>query len=147
MKVDTEIETIQKHIKDLRNRIKWLRSRRKILETLPAAGVFSNQVDFDCLPHKEVIKVIRALGGKWKKEPNSADKTRIDYIQEIDGVTVRCWKGEPPPSCRLVEVEEQVPELVIPAHTKKVLKMICTGEEPVAVAISRAVTNNNQPQS
>jgi len=122
--------------------IRWLRANAALLEKLPPVSLSGGLVDFDRLPHKEVIRVIRTLGGKWKKSVNvHADpgKTKIDYVAEINGKTFRCWGGDPPPSCRLVEVEEDVPELVIKAHKKKVMKLICTGEhEPAAVAIARA---------
>lgn len=145
MKIETEIAGLKYTIEQNRKRIKWLRQRKKILEKLPEARMCGTTLDFDDLPHAEVIKVVRALGGKWKKDKNSVRDGRVDYTQKIDGMDVRCWAGEPPPSCRLVEIEVQVPEehipaKTIPAHTKKVFKMVCSGDEPLAVAMSR-VTN------
>lgn len=119
------------------------------LEQLPGATICGSYIDFDRLEHADVIKVIRTFGGKWKKSLNGTE--RVDYERKLDcGITLRCWNGKPPPSCRVVEIEEEVPEQVIPAkpaeperiipaHKRKVRKMICTDHpEPVAVAIAQA---------
>ena len=108
----------------IQKRIEWLVEHQKELEKLPDGGFYTGGLDFDHLPHKEIVKVIRALGGKWTKE--SVNENKITYATEIDGLQVRCWSGEPPPSCKLVEVEEHVPEKVIPAHTVKKTKLVCS---------------------
>lgn len=149
MNVDLEIKNLIEANKRNHEKIRWLRKHRAQLEPVPLQGQMygDHNVDFNLLPHADVIKVIRAVGGKWKKTLNtSADKKpRIDYETEVDGYRIRCWAGEPPPTCRLVEVEEEIPEQVIPAHKIKKVKMVCTGQaEPVAVALARA--NNPQPQ-
>ncbi len=84
------------------------------------------------MPHKEIVQAVRAIGGKWQKSLNTSygESPKIDYVTELDGVQVRCWAGEPPPSCRIVEVEEHVPAQVIPAKVVKVRKMVCTPELP-----------------
>lgn len=142
MKVKEEIERQMTELKSIRDRIKWLRSHKAELEKLPAGRMCGDTLDFDRLPHADVIKVVRTLGGKWHKSENKhadSSRTTIDYESDVSGRRVRCWGGEPPPSCRIVEVEEDVPEQVIPAHKRKVKKMICTGQEPVAVAIAQAM--------
>lgn len=141
MDIKGQIESLKWEIRECGKKIRWLRAHEKTLTALPAGGFCGTRIDFDHLPHTEVIKVIRALGGKWQKTANTGAKpgeTKIDYAREVDGIEVRCWAGEPPPSCRIVEVEETIPEQVIPAHTRKIKKMICTGQEPVTVAIARA---------
>lgn len=146
MNVKDEIATLNFQIKTLRDRKKFLQDYRHTLKKLPEAHFCGNTLDFDRLPHKEVIRVIRTLGGKWKKSETlggSEVAGRIDYQTSIGPQPVRCWAGEPPPTCRLVEVEEEVPAQVIPAHTRKVRKLICTGKaEPLIVALARA----NAPQ-
>lgn len=150
MKVENEIKRLREQLKaqakDIRQKIKFLQEHAKPLESLPEANFCGNRLDFDCLPHPEVIRVVRSLGGKWKKSKNESanpGKTKIDYEAQMGEIFVRCWGGDPPPSCRLVEVEEDVPEQVIPAkvipaHKKKVLKMICTGHnEPLIEAIAK----------
>lgn len=154
MNVSLEIKRLREEITrttvDLRSRIKWLRAHRKQLQKLPEGRFCGERLDFDRLPHDEVIKVIRTLGGKWKKDKNDHaehGKTKIDYQSNIGGRTVMCWGGDPPPSCRLVEVEEHVPEQVIPAHTRKVTKMICTGHgDPLVEAIAMAQPKPAQQQ-
>lgn len=153
MNVDHEIKLLVTRVRDMGKQIRWLKKHRQELEPLPEGSICGGRLDFDHLEHAEVIKVVRALGGRWVKKRNDLStangvEARVDYDSKIDGVDVKCWAGKPPPSCRLVEIEEDVPEVVIPAHKKKVFKMICTGQsEPVADAIARAVTNNNQQAS
>jgi len=139
MDVQKEISRIRDEIKIRAKRMAWLRSHKAQLEQLPEGKLFSGYAfDFDNLSHADTIKVIRTLGGKWTKTPTAGVEVgRIDYQTQIDGVQVRCWAGHPPPSCRVVEVEEIVP--AVPARVIKVKKMICTGAaEPVAVAIARS---------
>lgn len=145
MNIESQIGILKYQMEGLRKRIAFLRKKSKVLKALPEGTFCGASLDFDKLSHPEVIKVVRTLGGKWRKSEticsDSSLKGRIDYQTEIDGVAVRCWAGEPPPTCRIVEVEETVPEQVIPAHTRKVRKLICTGkDEPLIVALARANT-------
>lgn len=158
MDVNNTVQYLQEQIKVYRKRIRWLKKNQEKLEALPpSASLGTDKIDFDYLSHAEIIKVIRTLGGKWKKTPNAiaATPTRekgqsIDYEAEIDGVPVRCWAGEPPPSCRIVEVEEVIPAHDIPAQhvpekRVKVKKMICTGkDEPLLVSMSRVLKPNGE---
>lgn len=123
MNVSSEIKALHGQIRDLQKRVEWLIEHQTSLEKLPDGAFYSGGLDFDRLPHKDIVQVIRTLGGKWKKEP--VNENKITYATEIDGLQVRCWSGEPPPSCKLVEVEEHVPEKVIPAHTVKKTKLVC----------------------
>lgn len=154
MKIDNEVKSIQAQIKMLRNRIKWLREHKKLLHQLPQGSMCGNSLDFDRLPHAEVIKVIRTVGGKWDKTPNNHMAPSggelgqgIDYQRNVDGVQIRCYAGAPPPSCRIVEVEEHIPERIIPAHTIKVKKMICSGkDDPLLAAMAQKLASkNNEP--
>ncbi len=144
---EKQIQRLRDEIKQRVDQIRWLRAHAAQINQLPAESIkvasWGRKIDLDNLEHKDVIAVIRALGGKWKKTATIGVEGRIDYQSEIDGMEVRCWAGKPPPSCRLVEIEVDVPEKVIPAHKEKVTRMICTGDEPVMVAMSRVAT----PQS
>lgn len=124
MNVKETIGGLHRQIQDLQKRVEWLLAHQKELESLPDGAFYSGGLDFDRLPHKDTVKVIRALRGKWAKEP--ANENKITYTTTIDGMQVRCWSGDPPPSCKLVEVEEHVPEKVIPAHTVKKTKLVCS---------------------
>ncbi len=164
MNVELQIGILVNEIKNSAKKLRWLRKHRAELEALPDANFCGSGLDFDWLSHAEVIKVIRALGGRWNKSlnqhaapPNGAREKgqSIDYNGTLDGMPVRCYAGEPPPSCRIVEVEEvipahtlpAVPERHIPEVRKKVRKMICTGkDEPLLVEMSRAIAPlNNKP--
>jgi len=142
-------EQIGQLIEEIRLRaklVRWVRKHAQLLSALPDVNfvVFGNRLDFDNLSHADIIKVIRAFGGKWQKSESAGGIDKVDYKGEFDGKMVRFWAGEPPPSCRIVEVEEDVPEQVIPAHKKKVRKLICTDHpEPVTVALAQA---NIKPQ-
>lgn len=146
MNVQAEITSLKDSIRELGKKIRWLRAHEAVLTELPAGSMCGSVLDFDRLSHAETIKLIRKLGGKWQKDRNTnatPGQTKIDYTSTVEGMRVRIWGGEPPPSCRMVEIEEDVPEKIIPAHKVKTWKMICTGAaEPVAVAVSRALTNN-----
>lgn len=84
------------------------------------AQMFGSQIDFDNLSHAQIIQVIKAIGGKWKKTPNDE---RVDYLTVKNGITIRCWKGEPPPNCHVEEVL-----VTIPAQPERVVtqkKLVC----------------------
>jgi hypothetical protein len=82
-------------------------------------------IDFDRLPHDQVMKVVIAFGGRWNREPVG---DRINYVQEVaEGVKVRCYQGQPPPNCR-VEYEE----VTIPQRTERRAKIVC---QPVTHAL------------
>lgn len=134
MNVTAEIERIGEEIKTRVERIKWLKKHRTKLEPLPNASRSSPSggMDFDNLSHADVVKVIKALGGKWKKLP--AHNNTIDYETEVNGTRIRCYQGQPPPSCKIIEVEEFVPEQIIPASIRKVKKMVCAPEVGAIIA-------------
>lgn len=138
MNTDDQIKELLKKMRSIAQRIRWLRAHKTQLTDLPPVSGSSpdGAIDFDNLPHKEIVKVIRHFGGKWKKTPASGVVGKIDYETEIDGVRIRCWSGEPPPSCKIVEVEELVPEQIIPASVRKVRKMVC--QPSLAATIAQA---------
>lgn len=116
--------------------IAQLQSRIESIKQVPGlddldlkASLWGSSIDFDMLAHKEVIAVIRAIGGRWEKTPSN-ESTRIDYSTTIDGQTIRCYAGEPPPNCRIEEVDEIIPAQ--PQRIKKRKKLVC--KETVTLA-------------
>lgn len=138
MDIKAEIERLREECAERRAKMKWLIAQQDKLKDLPPCTWAGEVLDFDNLKHAEVIKVVRALGGKWAKTPNSHTAGAIDYNGELAGKRVRCWAGEAPPSCRLIEVEEHVPEKVIPAHTVKKMVMKCHPEIGAVIATAAA---------
>lgn len=137
MNVDNEVKRIGGEIRQRVEFIRWLRRNRQKLEAVPEGATFWNgRLDLNTPKHEETVKLIRAVGGKFKKEPG-CNPHSIDYTGELDGIPVKAWCGEPPPSCRIVEVEELVPETLIPAHIVKRKKMVCSPELPAQIAIAR----------
>lgn len=90
---------------------------------------FDAIIDFDCLPHADVIKVIKLFGGKWKKEPGAHDAT-VHYTTTYKGIELRCYSGSPPPNCKVVEVEELIPSHYEPERRVKRRKLVCVGDIP-----------------
>lgn len=129
MNVEAEIVKCRADIAAAEKRIEWFAKHREALEATPSDGYFyapMNTIDFDRMPHEKVIAVIRSLGGRWTKELNTAVEGRIDYTAEVDGMKVRCYAGEPPPNCKIVEVLEEVPEVpAVPATVRTVRKLVC----------------------
>jgi hypothetical protein len=88
--------------------------------TIDAGAYF---LDFEQLTHAEVIEIIQKLPGAWDKNENGA---RIDYIRREPlncGVKLRIWAGEPPPSCRIIEEEVEIP--AVPARKELRKKLVC----------------------
>jgi hypothetical protein len=84
-----------------------------------AAGL----IDFDNLSHDKILLLMqRVTLGDWEKELNYIDKSRFDYTSGdfVPGVRIRMWSGEPPPNCKVVEEEVEVP-----ATTMTVRKLVC----------------------
>lgn len=124
--VDEAIKTCEATILGMRKKIEWFNMHRKLLETIPNWSTFGdNFVDFEQLNHKQVIEVIRHIGGKWSKEVCGEDRITYSNYKADNDMVVRCYKGEPPPSCKIIEVEEHVPSKVIPASVRKVKKLVC----------------------
>ncbi len=134
--VDRLIAYHRRQMEMERERVEFLESKRSVLEKLPAISTFIGPtIDFDRLEHKDTVKVIRGLGGKWKKTPGEGQT--IHYEATIDGKTYRIWNGAPPPSCKIIEVEEHVPEIIIPASVRKVRKLVCHPEVSAVIATAR----------
>jgi hypothetical protein len=113
---------IEQEILNRQRILEWLETYKTALSELDVSGsVWMNQVDFDHLPHAKIIALIKSLGGKWDKTPNG--EGRINYETEIGGVKVRCYNGEPPPNCKIVEELQIIPAQ--PERTVTVRRLVC----------------------
>jgi hypothetical protein len=82
-----------------------------------------NQIDFEFLKHEDACVVMNTLAaGKWNKTPEQAT---INYtVKEWhNGVTVRLYRTEPGPHCRVIEVEETLP--AVPERKMITIKVVC----------------------
>ena len=76
------------------------------------------ELDIDDPPREEVVGVMETLkAGTWEKEYSGE---YLSYRATVDGVRIRLWNAALPPSCRLVEVEVEVP-----AHVETRHKIVC----------------------
>lgn len=128
MNVGETIKYYQRQVNALRKRLEWLEANR---ETIDAIGVevslISETIDLDNPTRDQVLQIIKAFGaGEWEKTPSAHDPATIDYVTEIDGMTLRMYAAPPPPSCRVVEEWVDVP--AVPATRVKKLKLECKPE-------------------
>lgn len=130
----------QKLLKQLKRQIiewneqrKWFKAYGKDLDkTGFDFSFFGGRIDFNNLKHEQIVHVMKVLKlGKWTKTSNY-NGTTIDYAADFHGKRVCCYAGEPPPNCKIVEVEVEVP--AIPAHTVKKNKLVCV-EKGVPVTV------------
>ncbi len=101
--------------------------RTAILAVGKLPSYYTVGLDFDNPTRNETIALMKVFGGTWRKSVCNGLNDRINYSQEIDGVTVRLWASPPPPSCTVIEEQVLVP--ATPEHwtTKRVLR--CKDEE------------------
>lgn len=118
-----------KDLSDLAQKFKvlheWIEINAEKFSDLPEANCVCGSIDFDNLAHDQVMQVVMRFGGRWKRE---GVEDRINYSMEAaTGVVIRCYKGQPPPNCK-IEYEE----VKIPARTERRAKMVC---QPVTHAL------------
>lgn len=61
-----------------------------------------------------------AKAGDWSKTINPSYPDKMDYTAVIDGITFQIYGTQPPPSCRIVEEEIEVP-----AHKTMKRTLVC----------------------
>lgn len=124
--IDNEIQKAQTWLQKLSDLRYWIECRAEAFKDLPEYSIYDFGIDFDNLPHSDVMKVVKAFPGKWEKKLSPLSGVpRIDYEITDEGFKIRCWKGEPPPSCKLVKKTVQVPEQIIPAHEQETVELVC----------------------
>ena len=124
-KTEIAISQLQDIINNAQRRIDFLKSISDQIEQIgrPPTG-YAQVVDFDYLPHDKVVEVIKLFPGKWEKQIEGEDS--ITYTREVvNGWTIRCFAGKPPPNCLIVKEEINVPEKRVPAHIETVRKLVC----------------------
>ncbi len=124
-KTEIAISQLQDIINNAQRRIDFLKSISDQIEQIgrPPTG-YAQVVDFDYLPHDKVVEVIKLFPGKWEKQIEGEDS--ITYTREVvNGWTIRCFAGKPPPNCLIVKEEINVPEELVPAHIETVRKLVC----------------------
>jgi hypothetical protein len=143
MKIDNALEVIDRKKQLLLLQEAFLRKEADFIESLECTpSIWNENIDFDYPSHADAIKIIRHFGGRWNK---SYLANRVNYTQIADGMTLRLYEGEPPPSCRIVEEMVDVPETVIPARRELVKKLVCREEKvsPSEVG-TRRITGVNE---
>lgn len=112
---------LQENIALSQRQITFLTMHKDKLTDLALLGIKANvcyhYIDFDNLNHDQAVKVLLAFPGTWEKHAN---ETTIDYIREQDNMFIRCYHSAPPPNCKIIEEEVEVP-----AHTKLVRRLQC----------------------
>ena len=123
--IDKLMEFLDREIGERRQFKRWVAKHRDKLESLPfGAQLWDGRCDFNSLTHDEILLVMKAFpAGDWEKSPCGGAGITIDYNTVFDGMRVRCWNGQPPPSCRIVEEEVEIPAQ--PARKEIVRKMVC----------------------
>lgn len=121
--INATIATMKNEIKQRRKVLVWVLKHKALFDEVGSEAQFwAGNVDFNHLTHAQVLKVMRTFkAGKWNKTVSShSQEARIDYTATFDGVSVRCYAGHPPPSCKIVEEV-----VLIPAHQEVVRKLVC----------------------
>lgn len=104
----------------------FIQQNRELLEKAGdnRPSLWASYVDFDGLKRPDVLKLLKAFGGKWDKSP-SYDGGHLTYTrrEQINGRTFRL-SGEPPSSCK---IEETVTYVKVKAHRERVVtrKIVC----------------------
>ena len=122
--------------------VKFIRKHRRVITKLGVSpSLCYDNLDFDNLSRPQVLEVIKAFPGKWVKDNHCAGD-RINYVLEtpVDGLTLRIYGGEAPPSCEIVEKVEYVR---VPAHTeRRVTRTLrCQPANPDKINVLGGTTN------
>jgi len=85
------------------------------------------EVTFVSTNRQALVAFLQIFGGKWSREVDNCVPTQIKYEQLLETSFGDCISitacGTPPPSCRIVEEEVEVPAQ--PARKEKRTKMVC----------------------
>lgn len=128
------LKNIDNTILELNKSLNWsYYARAFVLEhlatfdQLPDATCFGTYIDFNSLPHDQVMEVVKAFPGRWKKEPDGNGKIHYSItlrnsskVTELIEIVIRCYSGEPPPNCKVI-----YEDVLVPARTERRAKMIC----------------------
>jgi hypothetical protein len=92
-----------------------------------------NTIDIDYVGRAETINLITHFkAGRWDKTLSN-HPGKIDYVNKnLTSIPLRIYGAEPPPSCKIVEVEVEIPAQ--PARIEKVRKVVCKPDNGQIVA-------------
>ena len=77
---------------------------------------------------EEMLAFIKCFGGDWEKTVAEYDNTKINYEQKIDDRTsLKVCYCAPPPSCKIVEEEVEVPAQEARKEMRK--RIVCKEEQ------------------
>jgi hypothetical protein len=83
---------------------------------------YCESVDIDRPTREQVMSVIQAFPGKWEKSPGYGEVPTIDYT--LSGCpSIRLWHAPPPPTCKIVEEDVEIPAQ--PARVEKRKRLVC----------------------
>lgn len=123
------IEMLNKKRQTIAKQIEYIRQHAdKINAVGVKPSIFGTGIDFDNVPRSKVGQLLQAFGGKWDKKLNSHEKTKLDYVQDVGGITVRLWKADPPPTCKLVAKQVVIP--AVPERIETKYELVCDGDKP-----------------
>ena len=117
----------------------YVLAHREKFEALVALGIevqVGDSISFNGLTHEQTVQVIKVLGGKWDKQLSYSGEG-MHYTRQGEP-SIMCYNGAPPPSCKIVEVDEVVPAQE--AYVRKVKKIQCV-ESAAAASDSDDVPN------
>lgn len=119
----------QKTIRD------WVEQNQEKFTDLPTASIFNDFIDFDGLAHSDVMTVVLRFGGKWDRKPDDGKITYTRKKTENCPITIRCYRGTPPPGCR-VEYEE----VTIPAQPARIIRQAKLNCKPLQELVNEVQT-------
>lgn len=124
--IDDHIESLNKSLNQAYYVRTFVLEHLATFDSLPESNLCGDYIDFDNLPHEQVMEVIRSFPGRWKKVPREG---KIDYSITLRNasrttglyeIKIRCYSGEPPPNCKVVYEDVHVP-----ASTVRRAKLVC----------------------
>lgn len=123
--INDKITEYTARIETLNRMAAWYKNNEeKFIDIAPTSiNPLQLGLDYDNLSHEDVMRVIKAVGGKWDKAISQAGGNRIDYTTEVDGYQLRCWAGKPPETCKLVEKTRVIPAQ--PEREEKYFELVC----------------------
>jgi predicted ATP-grasp superfamily ATP-dependent carboligase len=122
---------LQQEIDSLESSIGWRTKAiaiaakyNEVLKDAVSGSVYSASLEARFDDHALLMNAIKLIGGKFARVTNN--RGVIIYSQDIDGVSVSLSlsKGAHP-TCKVEEVEEIIPEHVVPEEKVTRYKVIC----------------------
>lgn len=129
MNVSAKIESTERSIRNYVAMVAFLKEHQAFLESFEGTCFESlGTIHFTAacrnLTRDQTLSIIRHFHGKWNK---SYDQDKVSYKrekQEGETLGVAIYEAEAPPSCRIEEIEEEVP-----AHKVIRRRLVCTESE------------------